>query len=527
MATLTRSQREAEKLKGLLKARNSLIWIKTDEEARAEQYVIEAAIAAKFVPRTWDAGQGTADLNGKTNRSIASPDPTSILPAILDRAEQGADRGLWILRDFPVWLSGPMFATNLRILRNLARTLPGITPDKAQAIVIISPSAEVPPELRSHATVIEWPLPDRAEIGAILDVLAETYKLDLNGSRETAIDAAVGLSGEEAQAYYAQSIVTLKRIDPALVAAEKKRVISREGLLEWYDPLPDGLNSVGGLDSLKAWLVARGAAYTPQAREYGLPMPKGVFLVGVSGCGKSLTAKAIATNWQVPLLRVDLGALKSKFVGESEGKLRKVFATINSVGRAVVWFDEIEKALQGATSGSADGGVSADALGAILTWMQERSGEAFVIATANDISALPPEFLRKGRFDEIFFVDLPNAEERKAVIAAALKTHGRTFDTVFKPKTAELGEFVRATDKFTGAEIAALVPDALFTSFNDGVRPLLARDLVDAAERVVPLSKTANEKVEAIRKLVKEGRARPATSPLVEKAITAPLLDVS
>jgi SpoVK/Ycf46/Vps4 family AAA+-type ATPase len=288
-------------------------------------------------------------------------------------------------------------------------------------------------------------------------------------------------------------------------------VIARERVLEWFDPLPGGLDAVGGLDVLKSWLTARRAAYTPAARAYGLPSPKGVLLVGIPGCGKSLTAKAVATAWGVPLLRLDLGALKSKFVGESEGNLRKAFSVIESVGRCVVWLDEIEKALQGATSGSADGGVSADALGAVLNWMQERQGEAFIVATANDVSALPPELLRKGRFDELFFVDLPNAAEREAVLAATLRTYSRS---EARPALAKVSA---ACDGFTGAEIAALVPDALFVAFADGAREINTDDLLQAARTVAPLSKTASEKISRLRDWA-QGRARPATSAVEAKA---------
>ena len=229
-----------------------------------------------------------------------------------------------------------------------------------------------------------------------------------------------------------------------------------------------------------------------------------MLLVGVPGCGKSLTAKAIATAWGVPLLRVDLGGLKSKFVGESEGNLRKAFRVIEAIGRCVVWFDEIEKALQGATSGSADGGVSSDALGAILSWMQERQGDAFVVATANDVEGLPPELLRKGRFDEMFFVDVPTADERADVLRAAIA--GVKGKVRF---TADLEAAAEACDGFTGAELAAIVPDAMFAAFNDKARPVNTGDLVDAARTVVPLTKTAAEKVERLRKWA-AGRARPA-----------------
>lgn len=508
---MTKSQTVAAEIAALLRARNPLIWVVTREESRVERYLFEASASAGYVPRAWDVAQGTVNLSGAPE-NIGSRDPGDILDAI--RARRG-ERGVWILRDFHAWVSGPGASTTLRQLRNLARNLPGAPRDSAQAVIVISPSGEIPPELAGHATVIDWPMPDREEIAAILDAALASLPDDIrenaapNGTRDSAIDSAVGLNGEEAAATFAKSLVQLRRIDPATIAKEKKRVVARERIIEWFDPIPGGLESVGGLDQLKAWLQARRSAYTKEARAYGLPAPKGCVLVGVPGCGKSLTAKAIATAWQVPLLRLDLGGLKSKFVGESESNLRKAFAVIESVGRCVVWIDEIEKALQGATSGASDGGVSSDALGAILNWMQERAGESFVIATANDVSVLPPELLRKGRFDELFFVDLPNGEERAAVLSASLRQYGRTAEGI------DLAAISGACDGFTGAEIAALVPDAMFAAFGDGARPVSTADLIAASETIVPLSRTAIEKITALREWSK-GRARPATTPKAE-----------
>lgn len=516
----TKSQEIAADVAALLRARNPLLWIVTREEARVERYLFEAAAAAGYIARTWDVGQGVAAMDGVVIRDIGSQDPGATLAEISDRAGSSSvrsERCVWIMRDLAPWLVGPAGMTTQRQLRNLARTLPGTPRERAQAVVVISPSGDIPAELAGHATVIEWPLPDREEIAAILDAALESLPDDIrktaapNGTRDAAIDAAVGLSGEEAAACYARSLVQLRKIDPATVSREKRRVITRERVLEWYDPLAGGLDAVGGLDNLKAWLLSRSAAYSVKAREYGLPAPKGALLVGVPGCGKSLTAKAIATAWGVPLLRVDLGALRSKFVGESEANLRKAFRVIEAIGRCVVWLDEIEKALQGATSGSADGGVSSDALGAILSWMQERQGEAFVIATANDVTTLPPELLRKGRFDELWFVDLPTQRERTAILEAALRSHGRD------PQDIGCAKVALECDGFTGAELAAIVPDALFDAFADDARPVTTDDLIAAAKTVVPLSKTAAERIAKLREWAAT-RARPATKPETERA---------
>jgi len=381
--------------------------------------------------------------------------------------------------------------------------------------VILTPSSEVPPELQGHAVVVNWPMPDRAELANMLDSMAERYKLDLNGSRDAAIDAAVGLSGEEAESCFARSLVSLKRIDPVRIAAEKKTVIAKAGLLEWMEPLAGGFDAVGGLDVVKAWTLKRKLAYTPAAKAYGLPTPRGMFLAGISGCGKSLIAKAVATVLgNVPLIRLDLGAMKSKFVGESEANLRKALATIEAIGRCVVLVDEIEKALSGATQGAADGGVSADALGALLTWMQERTSQAFIIATANDVTQLPPELLRKGRWDELFWVDLPTPAERVQILQAALRQHNRTF-----PASVDWNGLALVTDKFTGAEIAALVPDALFSAFADGEREVDANDIVRAARDLTPLAETAKDKITKMRDWAK-GKARPATTPETAEVVT-------
>ena len=521
----SRGEKVAADISALVRARNPLLWVVTREEARVEGYLASAAASGGYGIRFWDVAQGVTSLGGKTLNIADSADPDVTLKAIRAATEEDSvpkpDHNVWVMRDLPTWFSGPGNAKTLRLLRNLARLLPGVKPDRGQAIIILSPSKDVPAELADHATVIEWPLPDRTEIAAVLDAAIgslhpkwkEAAKLT-DDERAAAIDAAIGLTGEEAASCYARSLVQSRKVDPKLIVGEKKRIIAREKVLEWVDPLPAGLDGVGGLENLKAWLIARETAYSPKARAYGLPAPKGVLIIGVSGCGKSLTAKAAATAYGVPLLRLDLGALKSKFVGESEGNLRRAFTVITAIGRCVVWIDEVEKSLQGATSGSADGGVSSDALGALLSWMQERTSEAFIVATANDISGLPPEFLRKGRFDEVFFVDVPNSEERKAVLIAALAANGR------KDALIDLNAVADVTDQFTGAEIASLVPEAMFAAFADDAREITTEDLLAVAKSVVPLTTTAADKVKALREFGSKN-ARPATRLTEAKATTS------
>ena len=485
----------------------------TREEQRVEAYLAKAAIAAGFEVRYWDVAQGVTDGTGATVSGLGQTTlPDQVLRLVDERAKGGTQRTAWILRDLPPWLQPPIGLTTLRRLRNLAKRLPSVSPERAQVVIMISPAADVPPDLATHVTFIEWALPDRDEhaaaVTALVDGIAdETVRAsvtkELAKTKDAVIDAAVGLSAEEAQATYARSLVQYRRIDPAVIAAEKRRIIGKERVIEWYDPLPGGLASVGGLANLKDWLIQRSLAFTEEARKYGLPPPKGALLLGPPGTGKSLTAKAAATAWDVPLIRLDMGGLRSKWLGESEGNLRRALKVIEVIGRCVVWLDEIEKAIAGGVQGAADGGVSADALGTILSWMQERSGSSFIIATANNVAALPPELLRKGRFDEVWWVDLPTATERAEILRAALATHARADAEI------DLGAVAQATDGFTGSEIAALVPDAMFAAFADGAREITTDDLLVAADTVVPLSRTAAEQISSLREWAK-GRARPA-----------------
>ncbi len=492
-----------------LRSRHPILWVNTREEARVEAMLIEAAAAARYAANTWDVAQGPRDRAGKPIRGLEGPDYRDagvMMGAIESRAKSGSERELWIMRDLPVWLEGPPGATPLRSLRNLGRLLPSVELGRAQAIIVLSPSGKIPDELAGSVTAIDWPLPDREEIEALLDLaiagLPEEMREKALPNRALAIDAALGLTSDEASSCFAKSLVMSRKVDPAVVVAEKKRVISREKVLEWIDPIPGGLEVVGGLEDLKDWLLEQKLAFSPEAKAYGLPMPKGILIAGVPGTGKSLTAKCVPIAFDCPLLKLDLGALKSKWVGSSEENIRKALKVIGALGRCVVWCDEIEKSLAGATQGAADGGVSADALGVLLNWMQEQNSGAFLIATANKVEDLPPELLRAGRFDVVWWVDLPNAEERVAILKASLKG---------KPaKDVDLEKVAAACENFSGAEIASVVPSAMFLAFKDGARPISTADLILKAGAVVPLARTAPEKIEALRKWA-AGKARPAT----------------
>lgn len=484
----------------MLRARNHLLWVVTTEERRAERIIAAAAVAEKYKVRYWDCATGATDIEGQ---KVQIPSPEVLPSSVYAKVREGSERALWILRDLHDWMADP---TTTRGLKSLTRELQEVVDkSKRSVVVVLSPSPEVPLTLRNSAVVVDWPLPARAEVGSILDDVLATSGKSINGERDKVVDAAIGLTADDMAAAFARSLVRHKRIDPAVVAAEKKRIVDRERVLTWFEPDPRGLEGVGGLPDLRAWLEERRLALTPEAREFGLPAPKGVLIVGIPGCGKSLTAKAVPTAWGgLPLVRMDMGALRSKYVGESEANLRKALKLAEAVAPMVLWLDEIEKGLAG-SDGRNDGGVSADALGAILTWLQERQGEVFVVATANNVESLPPELSRKGRFDEVFFVDLPTRDERWSILEITLRQYKRD------PEGFNCRAVANATREFSGAEVAELVPTALFSAFA-GKRALQTQDLLAAAATVVPMSRSSSERIAALREWAKT-RARRASPP--------------
>jgi ATPase family associated with various cellular activities (AAA) len=513
----TKSQKTRTDISALLRARNTLLWIATREELRAERTITDAAGDASCRVAFWDVATGLsfpagADY-GTPDRSL--DDPNRALEWLDSRPTgETGERWVLVMRDVDQ-LFNPLL---VRALRSWTRVWQSRPRNSIRAVVLLTPSAEIPLALKGNAVFVDFPLPDRAEISSILSDLLEIYKdAAPNGVREAAIDAAVGLTADEAANCYTRSLVLTKKIDPAIVSSEKKRVIANIQGVTWYDPDPRGLDAIGGLDIAKAWALQRRLAFSKAAREYGLQSPKGALLVGPPGTGKSLFAKCIATAWGQPLLRLDVGALRSKYVGESEGNIRRALAIAETIAPCVLWLDEIEKALGGSSGPQGDGGVSSDALGAILSWMQDQKG-VFVIATSNDVTALPPELLRKGRFDELFFVDLPTRGERAEILRVALKAYGRDLPVNL------LGSVVDATADFTGAEISALVPDALFAAFADGAREITSEDILTAAKGCTPLAKTAGEKIAKLRDWAK-GRTRRASTPEAE-ATTRKVRDI-
>jgi SpoVK/Ycf46/Vps4 family AAA+-type ATPase len=374
------------------------------------------------------------------------------------------------------------------MLRDLCATLK----TSRKNVILLSPVVQIPIELSKEMAVLTVPLPTRDEIQDLL------HKVEPDAQIE-AVEASLGLTREEIENVYAKSIVKHGKIKIDEVLSEKRQIVQKAGLLEFVNITGD-FDEVGGLENLKSWLIKRKKGFTAEARALNLPAPKGLLLVGLPGCGKSLTAFCTGAAWKMPLLRLDMGKIFSGLVGSSEANIRLAISTAESVAPCILWIDEIEKGMGGGQGG--DGGTTSRVFGSFLTWMQEKKAPVFVLATANDISALPPEMLRKGRFDEIFFVDTPRAAERLTILDIHLKKRSWLIEK-FCPDT-----FTDKTDQFTGAEIEQALIDAAYDAYFVGEN-LHMTHLETALIRTVPLAKTMKEKISSIRSWAQD-RAVPA-----------------
>jgi SpoVK/Ycf46/Vps4 family AAA+-type ATPase len=486
-----------------LRARFTLIILSTPEEERALQAVKAVCDKRQRPCVTWDIADHFQWLTGGSG---AVPTAKSPLGA-LEEIDQAADEALFVLKDFhECWND----AQTKRKLRNVAQRLKR----SKKSILVICPSLKVPPEFKDEAVVVDFPPPTASELETVLNQLTRSgvrMKLTELG-REKMVQAAVGLTAAQAHRAFAKAVVidgVLDDRDIVLVSEEKKQIIRESQALEFYEAkeTPD---DVGGLEVLKDWLRLRERAFTQEARAYGLPSPKGIALIGIPGTGKSLTAKMISSLWQLPLLRVDTGALFGSFIGESEERARRALQLAETVAPCLLWIDEMEKAL---AHGAGDaGGTSLRVFGSILTWMQEKKAPVFVVATANDISTLPPELLRKGRFDEIFFLDLPTERERADIFAVHLRKRGRP------TQAFDLARLAAESDGYVGAEIEQAIIDAMYVGFNEGKREFTTEDLSAALKRTVPLSVSQRETVDGLRDWLEAGRALSASEPTTREA---------
>lgn len=491
----------------LFKSRIAVVNIVTPEEARAIGEIQELANSNRWPADeglyTWDiADQFTCLRPGKErfdDQREATPD--TILRFIRDH--RGA--ATFILKDFhQVW---EVKRGLLRGLRNLAAYLPGISPRKN--IVITTPEHCLPVELKHDVPALELAKPDARSMDALLQRTAEGALRGVQpGPRAKLVEAALGLSSTQARRVFQKAVVKSagKPLDEKcidLIVEEKRAIIRESGALELY-PFIEALDRLGGLEELKTWLEQRRRAFGQEARDYGLDLPRGVALFGIPGTGKSLCAKVAASLFKLPLLRLDMGAVFGGILGASEKNIREAMQIAEVIAPCVLWVDEIEKAFSGSAG---DSGTSSRVFGTFLTWMQEKQTPVFVFATANDIQRLPIETLRKGRFDEVFFLDLPTTAEREQILTVHLEKRGfsmvrRKFDL---PRIAE------ATAGFVGAELEAVVKDARFLGFTDSGRQIETEDLLKAAGDIVCLAKAYPERIATLRELVSKGQARNAS----------------
>lgn len=486
------TQKFIEEFSSLVRARYPLIYLQSFEEQRALELVGEMSVKRSSAVYVWSRTQGVY-RDGKPVNDMNDP------LAVLRWYEELNEKSVLILKDYHPFLKEPAV---IRKLRDLVHVL-----KKAQKnVVILSPVTQVPPELSKEMPLLELPLPSRAEIETLVRKIDSLVPDDQKnaGLMENVIDAATGLTFDEIENVLAKSLVRLGKLDKKLIQDEKRQIVKRSGLLEFVNH--DGpSSSVGGLHLLKQWLHVRRRGFSKEARDLGLPVPKGILLVGVPGCGKSLTAVTVGREWELPLLRLDMGRIFSGLVGSSESNIRSALATCEAVAPCVLWVDEIEKGLSGSqSSGSSDGGTTSRVFGTILTWMQEKKAPVFVVATANDISQLPPEFLRKGRFDEIFFVDLPNEAERNEIFNIQFERYQWSLADL------KVEELIQKTDGFSGAEIEQAVVGARYLAFGENA-PFSQEHLLAAILETVPLSKTMADKIEKLRTWATH-RARPASS---------------
>ncbi|MDZ4686665.1 MAG: AAA family ATPase [Planctomycetaceae bacterium] len=482
-------------LRERLEAGYPLLFLRTWEERRWERLLADLALEMERGLVTWTQTAGW------------QPPVTELdqLPSILAACEQYPPEHLFLLKDFHPQLADPNV---VRQLRDLAAVLP----ERKQAILLMDPVAALPAELEKDAIVIPLPLPGYSDFREGLDELLSELRTDgfateLSPEDEDhLIQAVLGLTFAEAHKAWVRALQSRTKLDDAaltVLVSEKRTLASASDLLEFHD-LEAGVDDVGGLDELKRWLQQRALAYTPKAREQGIPLPKGALLLGVQGCGKSLTARASARMLSFPLVRLDMSRLLESGRGESERNLREVLHLVESISPVVFWLDELEKGFAGMGGDEFTDATMARIVGTFLMWMQEQQRAVFVIATANSVHNLPPEMLRRGRFDELFFIDLPNFHERHHILQIHLSKRN------WKPERFQLDELAQRTEGYSGAELEQIVSSAIIDAFGRG-QVITDLDLDRARRQLVPLSKTMEDKIFALRQWAQD-RCRRATS---------------
>lgn len=467
----------------------------------------------------WDCVYGLVQiLPDKTEIRIERmQNPLEVLAYILNSKKSG-EKNIFVLDD----INNHIERDEVKLM---FRKIAEATNNNTHAI-ILSSIYRLPAELEKYITVLQIPLPKRNELGEVLDIVAKQSKVELKTNlRNRLIDAALGMTSMEADLAYCLASVKdgFDEKSPFTISSEKEQIIRKSRILDYF-PKNESLKDVGGMDNLKEWLNKRQLAYDKEARDWGLKEPKGLLLLGVPGCGKSLIAKSIASSWNMPLLRLDVGKVFQGIVGSSEDNIRKAIATAEAVAPCVLWIDEIEKGLSGVqSSGATDGGVTSRIFSTILTWMQEKTAPVFVVATANNINQLPPELLRKGRFDDFFFVDLPSQKEKENIFSIHLQKNRQNVSSF------ALDILAQKAEGFNGAEIEECIKEAMFTAYVESQETNIAPKLqmihiLDAIKNTVPLSKTMEKQITDLRKFA-VSRAKNASKEVVlENRMEMPIL---
>jgi len=467
----------------LLSARYTILYLLSWEEDRVEALL--RRVAKKAGRTLWVPDSPTTAADGDAL-------------ALLDQVESGPPGRIVLLRDFHHALTEP------RVVRRLRDLEPHMA-EHDKTLALLAPLLSLPRELEKDVRIIDVPLPGVTAVAQLLARLIKKRKIDIDVDLfEKFVKASLGLTEKELKRVYTRIALSgsgFSSADLDLLIQEKKNIIRRSEFLEFFDRA-ETMADVGGLDQLKEWLGSRTAAFTEKARQYGLPQPKGLFLVGVQGCGKSLTAKAVASLWHIPLLRMDVGALLQA-AGTTEEKLRDTIRLAESLSPVVLWVDEVEKAFAGVETGSAETAGATRAFGTFITWLQEKTRPVFVVATANDVAHLPPELLRKGRFDEIFWIDLPDVHERQTIFQIHLRRRDRD------PADFDCWTLAEATAKFSGAEIEQAIFSAMFDAFAEE-REVTTDDILRSVRETVPLAVTMDQRIKDLREWARD-RTRPAT----------------
>jgi ATP-dependent 26S proteasome regulatory subunit len=475
----------------LIRAKYPILYIVSWEEKRVEEALQKVCTSLNRVLHTWSITQG---MKPNVSRPAGLSKPTS-LPGELEAlatVHEAQEYTVFLLKDFHPYMKDYRV---VRLLRDLAVKLRG----RSETLILLGPTLNLPTDLEKDITVLDFGLPDTKDIEATLDRITAAVKDNPNidtklepVQKEALVKSAQGLTQDEIESVFARTLVERKRFDLDVVLEEKKQIIRKSGLLEYYAPDAQ-IKDVGGLEVLKEWLDKRAESFTDRAKEFGIPSPKGILLLGVQGCGKSLVAKAVASQWNLPLLKLDVGRIFGSLVGQSEENIRSAIKVSESVAPCILWADELEKGFAGVSGGGvSDSGTTARVFSTFLTWMQEKTAPVFLMATANDVTALPPEMLRKGRFDEIFFVDLPDAQEREQIFAIHIEKRKRDVSKF------NLKALAKAAEGFSGAEIEQAIVSSLYVAF-DAKRELIQKDVLAEVKAAVPLSVMMKEDIEQLR----------------------------